>query len=105
MRVVFMGTPQFSVPTFESIVAAGHEVAAVYSRAPAPAGRRNLQVEQTPIHAAAQSRGLRVLTPASFREQLELETFRELRPDIAIVVAYGLILPRAVLDVPLLGCW
>ena len=105
MRVVFMGTPQFSVPTLESIVAAGHEVAAVYSRAPAPAGRRNLRVEKSPIHVAAQTHGLSVLTPASLRDHRELKTFRELRPDIAIVVAYGLILPRAVLDTPLLGCW
>ena len=105
MRVVFMGTPQFSVPVFEAILAAGHDVVAVYSRAPAPAGRRNLRVEQTPIHAVAQSRGVRVHTPATFREHRALEAFRELRSDIAVVVAYGLILPRAALDAPLLGCW
>ena len=105
MRVVFMGTPQFSIPILEAILAAGHEVGAVYTRPPAPGGRRSLRPERSAIHAFAQEIGLDVRTPATLREPAELSALRELRPDVAVVVAYGLILRKAVLDTPLLGCW
>jgi len=105
MRVVFMGTPRFAVPSLEAILAAGHKVVSVYTRRPAPGGRRNLLIEQTPIHRFAETFGLGVRTPSTLREPEELGALRDLRPDVVIVAAYGLILPKTALDVPLLGCW
>ncbi|MEL6775406.1 MAG: methionyl-tRNA formyltransferase, partial [Pseudomonadota bacterium] len=103
MRVVFMGTPDFAVPTLEALVAAGHEIAAVYTQPPRPAGRGKKE-RPSPVHAAADRLGLTVRTPERFRDPDVVAGFAALSPDIAVVVAYGQILPQAALDVPALGC-
>jgi methionyl-tRNA formyltransferase len=105
LRLVFMGTPDFAVPTLAAIVDRGHEVAAVYTRAPKPAGRRGLEQQPTPVERAARGLGLAVLTPASLRTEDAQVTFRAQRADAAVVVAYGLILPKPVLDGVPLGCF
>jgi methionyl-tRNA formyltransferase len=103
MRVVFMGTPEFAVPTLRALIAAGHEVVAVYSQPPRPAGRgKKLQV--SPVHRAAQQAGIAVLTPVSLKQAAEQAAFAAHRADVAVVAAYGLILPPAVLAAPRLGC-
>ncbi|MFH1555198.1 MAG: methionyl-tRNA formyltransferase [Pseudomonadota bacterium] len=104
MRIVFMGTPDFAVPTLSEIVARGHEVVAVYSRAPAPAGRRGLDLTPSPVHAVAEKFGLPVLTPKTLRTDEAAQQMRDLQADVAVVVAYGLILPQPILDAPELGC-
>jgi methionyl-tRNA formyltransferase len=104
LRLVFMGTPDFAVPTLAEIVAAGHEVVAVYTQPPRPAGR-GMAERPSPVHAFATAQGLPVLTPKSLKGTAEQEAFRAHAADAAVVVAYGLILPRAVLDVPRLGCF
>ncbi|MFG1358618.1 methionyl-tRNA formyltransferase [Xanthobacter pseudotagetidis] len=104
MRIVFMGTPDFAVPTLTEIVARGHDVVAVYTRAPAPAGRRGLDLTPSPVHRIAEGFGIPVRTPRSLRSEEELAAFRDLAPEVAVVVAYGMILPQAILDVPELGC-
>jgi methionyl-tRNA formyltransferase len=104
VRIVFMGTPEFAVPTLTEIVERGHEVAAVYTRAPKPAGRRGLGALPSPVHVAAERLGLSVLTPQSLKSEASAETFAAHRADVAVVVAYGLILPTAILDAPGLGC-
>lgn len=103
MRIVFMGTPDFSVPTLAEIVGQGHEVAAVYSRAPAPAGR-GMELRKSPVHVAAERFGIAVRTPKKFRDPADVEALAALAPDLIVVVAYGVILPQAVLDIPPLGC-
>ncbi len=103
LRVVFMGTPDFAVPTLVEIVGQGHEVVAVYTRPPAPAGR-GMALKVSPVHAAAERFGLPVLTPATLRNEEAAEVFRSHHADVAVVVAYGMILPKAVLDAPELGC-
>ncbi|QDL92166.1 methionyl-tRNA formyltransferase [Paroceanicella profunda] len=103
MRLVFMGTPEFSVPVLDALVAAGHEVAAVYSQPPRPAGRGK-KPRPSPVQARAEALGLPVRTPASFRDPAERAAFAALGAGIAVVVAYGLILPQAVLDAPARGC-
>ncbi|WP_234053908.1 MULTISPECIES: methionyl-tRNA formyltransferase [unclassified Xanthobacter] len=104
MRIVFMGTPDFAVPTLTEIVGRGHEVVAVYTRAPAPAGRRGLDLTPSPVHRVADQFGLPVLTPKSLRSDEAAETFRSHQADVAVVVAYGMILPPAILEAPRLGC-
>ncbi len=104
MRIVFMGTPDFAVPTLTEIVGRGHEVAAVYTRAPAPAGRRGLDLTPSPVHKVAERFGLPVLTPKTLRTEEAAETFRAHGADVAVVVAYGMILPPAILEAPRLGC-
>lgn len=104
MRLVFMGTPDFSVPTLAALVGQGHEIVAVYTRAPKPAGRRGLAEQPSPVHAAAQKFGLPVLTPRTLRDPDEQARFAAHEADAAVVVAYGLILPKAVLDAPAKGC-
>ncbi|MCW2315956.1 methionyl-tRNA formyltransferase [Rhodoblastus acidophilus] len=104
MRVVFMGTPEFSLAPLAEIHRRGHEIAAVYTRAPKPAGRRGLELTPSPVHAAAEKLGIEVRTPKNFREPETVEAFRALNADVAVVVAYGLILPKAVLEAPRLGC-
>lgn len=104
MRLVFMGTPDFSVPTLAALVGQGHEVAAVYTRAPKPAGRRGLSEQVSPVHEAAQRFGLPVFTPRTLRDPDEQARFSSLEADAAVVVAYGLILPKPVLDAPARGC-
>ncbi|MFS8035681.1 methionyl-tRNA formyltransferase [Xanthobacter sp. AM11] len=104
MRIVFMGTPDFAVPTLSEIVGRGHEVVAVYTRPPAPAGRRGLDLTPSPVHRVAERFALKVLTPKSLRGEAAAAAFAAHEADVAVVVAYGLILPQAVLDAPRLGC-
>jgi methionyl-tRNA formyltransferase len=104
MRIAFLGTPDFSVPTLAELVAAGHEVAAVYAQPPRPRGRGQA-VKPSPVQAFAGSLGLPVRTPASMRDPAEVEAFQALDLDAAVVVAYGQILTRPVLEAPRLGCF
>jgi len=103
MRIVFMGTPLFAVPTLSELVGQGHDIAAVYTRPPAQSGR-GMAETRSPVHALAARLGLTVLHPANLRGDAALEAFRVLEAELAVVVAYGLILPRAILDVPPHGC-
>ena len=103
MRVVFMGTPEFAVPTLAGILAAGHAVAAVYTQPPRPAGR-GMAVRKSPIHLLAERRGLPVLTPATLRPEAETRAFTAHRAEVAVVVAYGLILPSPLLQAARQGC-
>ena len=104
MRLAFMGTPDFAVRSLEAILTAKHDVAAVYTRAAQPSGR-GMVLRASPVAELALSRGLAVRTPRSLKAASEHDQFRALELDAAIVVAYGLILPRAVLDAPRLGCF
>jgi methionyl-tRNA formyltransferase len=104
MRLVFMGTPDFAVPTLMDIAGRGYEVVAVYTRAARPAGR-GMDLKPTPVERAAQGLGIPVFTPATLKTEEAQETFRSLGADVAVVVAYGLILPKAILDAPPLGCF
>ncbi|TDL75000.1 methionyl-tRNA formyltransferase [Palleronia sediminis] len=103
MRIVFMGTPDFSVPALRALIAAGHEIACVYTQPPRPAGRGKRD-RPAPVHAEAAARGIEVRHPVTLRRLEEQEAFAALGADIAVVVAYGLILPRAVLEAPAQGC-
>jgi methionyl-tRNA formyltransferase len=104
MRLAFMGSPDFAVPALRALHAAGHEIVAVYCQPPRPAGRGQA-VRPCPVHAAAEALGLPVRTPARLRkDEAEHEAFRALNLDAAIVAAYGLILPQAMLDAPRRGC-
>ena len=103
MRIIFMGTPDFAVPTLEALVAAGHVVVAAYSQPPRPAGRGK-KLQPSPVHLAAEARGIEVRTPVSLKGAREQDAFAALRADVAVVAAYGLILPQAVLDAPRMGC-
>jgi methionyl-tRNA formyltransferase len=105
LRLIFMGTPDFAVPTLVELTGRGHEIAAVYTRAPKPAGRRGLELQATPIEREARKLGLPVLTPASLREEDAQAEFRAFGADAAVVVAYGLILPPPILRAPKLGCF
>jgi methionyl-tRNA formyltransferase len=104
MRVVFMGTPEFAVPTLMEISKSGRVPVAVYTRAPAPGGRRGLEIRKTPVHSAADSLGIPVLTPTSLRDVKTQKLFNSLAADVAIVAAYGLLLPIPILESPRLGC-
>ena len=103
LRVVFMGTPDFSVPTLSEIVGAGHDVAGVYTQPPRPAGR-GMEAKKSPVHRFAEEAELPVFTPRSLRRAEVQREFASLGADVAVVVAYGLILPKAVLNAPPLGC-
>ncbi len=103
MRIVFMGTPEFAVPTFTEIVSSGHDVVAAYTRAPKPAGRGQAE-RKSPVHEAAEGFGIPVMTPKSLRGEAEQIAFAAFDADVAVVVAYGLILPKPILDAPKLGC-
>ena len=104
MRIVFMGTPDFSVPVLEAILAAGHDVAAVYSQPPRPAGR-GMAETKSPVHRSAEARGIPVSTPVNFKSDADRAAFAALQADAAVVVAYGLLLPEAILAAPRLGCF
>lgn len=104
MRIVFMGTPDFAVPTLAEIVGSGHDVVAAYTRAPAAGGRRGLDLVPSPVHRAAEKLGVPVLTPSTLRTEEAVATFAAHEADVAVVVAYGRILPQAILDLPRLGC-
>jgi len=104
LRLVYMGTPDFAVPTLAAIIGQGHDVAAVYTRAPQPAGR-GMELRPSPVEREARRHGIAVLTPKTLRTPEAQEEFRTHRADAAVVVAYGLILPMPVLDAPRLGCF
>ena len=104
LRLIFMGTPEFAVPTLLELVAHGHEIAAVYTRAAKPAGR-GMKLQMSPVEQEARRLGIAVATPATLKTQDALEEFRARQADAAVVVAYGMILPQAVLDAPKLGCF
>ncbi|WP_298858358.1 methionyl-tRNA formyltransferase [uncultured Sulfitobacter sp.] len=103
MRIVFMGTPEFSVSVLDALVEAGHEIAAVYSQPPRPAGRGKKD-RPSPVHARAEALGLEVRTPVSLKTAEAQADFAALEADVAVVVAYGLILPQTILDAPERGC-
>src|ERR1700710_1923145 len=104
LRLIFMGTPDFAVPTLLELVAHGHEVVAVYTRAPKPAGR-GMKLQPTPVEQEARRLGIPVLTPSTWKTPEALEAFRAHNADAAVVVAYGMMLPQAILDAPTLGCF
>jgi methionyl-tRNA formyltransferase len=104
MRIVFMGTPQFAVPALNAIIGHGHEMIAVYTRPPQPAGRRGLALTLSPVQTIAERFGIPVFTPKSLRDHREAEIFRAHQADVAVVVAYGLILPPPILAAPVRGC-
>jgi len=103
MKLAFLGTSEFAVPALRALVDAGHDVIAVYTRAPKPAGRGQ-QERRTPVHDLALALGLPVRTPKNLRSEEEAQAFRALDLDAAVVVAYGHILPKSFLDAPVLGC-
>jgi len=103
MRLAFMGTPEFAVPTLEALIAAGHEVAAVYSQPPRRAGRGKA-LRPSPVQARAEAAGIAVRTPLTLRDPEEQQAFAALELDAAVVAAYGLILPQPILDAPRHGC-
>ena len=104
LRLIFMGTPDFSVPTLLELAAHGHEIAAVYTRAPKPGGR-GMKLQATPVEVEARRLGIPVLTPKTLKTPEALEEFRAHDADAAVVVAYGMILPQAILDAAKLGCF
>ena len=103
MKIIFMGTPEFAVPTLHEIVSAGHEVVAAYTRAPKPAGRGQAE-RKSPVHEAAEGLGIPVFTPKSLRGEAEQMLFASHAADVAVIVAYGLLLPKPILEAPRLGC-
>ncbi len=103
MRVVFMGTPDFSVPVLDALVKAGHEIVSVYSQPPRPAGRGKKE-RPSPVQAFAETLGLSVYHPLNFKDDTDVAAFEALNADVAVVVAYGLILPQVLLDAPKFGC-
>jgi len=103
MRLIFMGTPDFAVPTLDALADAGHEIAAVYTQPPRPAGRGKKE-RKSAVHLAAEALGLIVLTPKSMKAEDAIAEFAAYGADAAVVVAYGQILPQAVLDIPKYGC-
>src|SRR5206468_12701458 len=103
MRIVFMGSPDFAVPSLNALVDSGHEIVAVYSQPPRPAGRGKGE-RRTAVYERAEALGIEVRTPKTLRNEEEQTRFRELGADRAVVAAYGLILPKSVLDAPRLGC-
>jgi methionyl-tRNA formyltransferase len=104
MKLVFMGTPDFAVVTLKAVIAAGHEIDAVYSQPPRPAGRGQ-SVRPSPVQDYAAAQGIEVRTPLSLKSAEEQKSFADLKADAAVVVAYGLLLPQAILDAPRFGCF
>lgn len=105
LTIVFMGTPAFAAPTLAALARDGHRIAAVYTRAPKPGGRRGLSLVKSPVHQQAELLGFPVRTPKSLRSEAEQEALRALKADVAVVVAYGLILPKPILEAPRFGCY
>nr|WP_316651969.1 methionyl-tRNA formyltransferase [uncultured Gellertiella sp.] len=105
LRIIFMGTPDFAVPTLEALAKAGHQIVAAYSQPPRAAGRRGLELQASPVHQAADALGIPVFTPLNFKEAADRDLFASHRADVAVVVAYGLLLPEMVLNAPRLGCY
>ena len=104
MRIIFMGSPDFAVPTLQALVDAAHEVVCVYTQPPRPGGRRGKELTRTAVHQRAEDLGIEVRHPTSLKSAEEQQAFAALEADIAVVAAYGLILPQAVLDAPTHGC-
>ena len=104
LRVIFMGTPEFAVPSLRAIAEAGHVVPAVYTQPPRAAGRRGLELTPSPVQREAERLGIEVRAPVSLKGEAEQAAFGLIEADVAIVVAYGLLLPKPVLDAPRLGC-
>ncbi len=105
LRIIFMGTPEFSVPTLAALAEAGHQIVAAYTQPPRPGGRRGLDLQKSPVHQAAELLGIPVLTPVNFKDEADRQTFRDFDADVAVVVAYGLLLPEAILSGTKLGCY
>ncbi|MBD8553663.1 methionyl-tRNA formyltransferase [Rhizobium sp. CFBP 8762] len=105
LRIIFMGTPEFSVPTLAALAEAGHHIVAVYTQPPRPGGRRGLDVQKSPVHRSAELLGIPVLTPVNFKAEDDRQRFHEFEADVAVVVAYGLLLPEAILTGTTLGCY
>ena len=103
LRIAFMGSPDFAVPALAELLARGHDVACVYAQPPRPAGRGQA-LRKTPVHAFAEARGIEVRAPKSLKKAPEQDAFAALNLDLAVVVAYGLILPKPILDAPKHGC-
>jgi len=104
LRLIFMGTPDFAVPTLVELAARGHEIVAVYTRAPKPAGR-GMALQPSPVEREARRLGLPVFTPKTLKDEAAQAEFRTHKADAAVVVAYGLILPKPILEAPRLGCF
>ena len=104
MRIIFMGTPDFAVPTLQALVDAAHEVVCVYTQPPRPGGRRGRELTPSPVQSRAKDLEIEVRHPTSLKSAEEQARFADLEADVAIVAAYGLILPQAVLDAPKHGC-
>ncbi len=104
LKIIFMGTPDFSVPALANLLEAGHEIVAIYSQPPRKSGR-GMSKHQSPVHQYAESHGLKVLTPLNFKQAATIEVFVAHEADVAVVVAYGLILPVEVLTAPRHGCF
>src|SRR5437868_1744175 len=104
LRLIFMGTPEFAVPTLRALHDAGHDIAAVYTREAKPA-KRGMKLQTSPVEQEARRLGISVLTPTTLKTPEALREFRAHNADAAVVVAYGMILPQAILDVPKLGCY
>ncbi|ODS57726.1 MAG: methionyl-tRNA formyltransferase [Agrobacterium sp. SCN 61-19] len=105
LRIIFMGTPDFSVATLKALHAAGHEIVAAYSQPPRPGGRRGLDLQKSPVHQAAEELGIEVRHPLNFRDQADRDAFVALQADVAVVVAYGLLVPEAILNGTRLGAY
>ena len=105
LRIIFMGTPDFSVPTLDAIVGAGHEVVAVYTQPPRPAGRRGLDLTPSPVQKAAERLGIEIRSPTTLRDGAAQQEFATLDADLTVVVAYGLLLPPQVLRATRLGAY
>ncbi len=104
LRIIFMGTPEYAVPTLSALAEAGHEIVAVYSQPPSLGGR-GMAEKKSPVHIKAEEAGFKIFTPKSFRGDPQQAEFASHHADIAVVVAYGLILPQVILDAPRLGCF
>lgn len=105
MRIVFMGTPEFSVATLQALMDAGHEIICVYTQPPRPAGRRGLELKPSPVQLKAEEHGIEVRIPTSLKSAEEQAKFDALEADVAVVVAYGMLLPKAILESPKHGCF
>jgi methionyl-tRNA formyltransferase len=105
LRIIFMGTPEFSVPVLKALHDAGHEIICVYSQPPRPGGRRGLELTKSPVHLSAEALDIEVRTPVSLKGADEQARFTRLNADVAVVVAYGLLLPRPILEGTRLGCY
>lgn len=103
LRIAFMGTPEFSVPALKVLVKSRHDVVAVYSQPPRPAGR-GYALQKSPIHTYAETQNIPVYTPENFKKEADVDVFKNLNIDLAVVAAYGLLLPKTVLEAPRLGC-